>query len=139
MKLPESIPFLCLLSRVCTSSLLRMDELGEEKNPCKVSGIACSPSLCLLLLETICILTLISIIIGFMLCNPKKKIIYQMHMWNEWGLFEKTCLCICSWHIAWSIGMSSHSPGTCWGGTPRVLTPGTVGLSFTPTCRNINA
>lgn len=35
MKLPESIPFLCLLSRVCTSSLLRMDELGEEKIPAK--------------------------------------------------------------------------------------------------------
>lgn len=34
----------------------------------------------LFLMESICILAVISIIIGFMLSN--QKIIYQMHMWN---------------------------------------------------------
>lgn len=64
---------------LCTSSLLRMGALGEEKSLqslwyCFLSALPLS------LQESIWILAVISIIIGFMLSN--QKIIYQTHMWN---------------------------------------------------------
>lgn len=54
------------------------------------SLVLLSSALCLV--RSIWILTVISLIIGFMFSN--EKVIYQTHVWNQRDLFEKTCLCI---------------------------------------------